>query len=300
MRHFLAGQNIGLITTRQTKDDFGVLATTVLAGHKSCAAYDINTVFPLYLYPDGDPGLQGELVPHENGRRPNLAGQFVAELEQRLGRKFVLDGRGDLKRTFGPEDILNFAYAIFHAPSYRERYAEFLKLDFPRLPLTADAMLFRRLCECGARLVSLHTMSEPGAEMVSFDVPGDNLVAQVVYVPPKAAVIEKAKPRAARQAELSAQLPDARAERPSLPAGATGRVYISPRQYFEGILPVTWKFRVGGYQVCEKWLKDRKDRALDHDDIECYQRIVGALSETRTLMAQIDSLISDHGNWPLR
>jgi hypothetical protein len=300
MRHFLAGQNIGLITTRQTKDDFAVFATTVLAGHKSCAAYDINTVFPLYLYPDGDLGIQRELVPHEDGRRANLAREFVAEFEQKLGRKFVLDGRGDLKRTFGPEDILNFAYAIFHAPSYRERYAEFLKLDFPRLPLTSDAMLFRRLCECGAKLVSLHTMREPGAEMVSFDVPGDNVVEQVVYVPPKAAVIEKAKPRAARQAALSGQLPDATAERPSLPAGATGRVYISPRQYFEGILPVTWQFLVGGYQVCEKWLKDRCGRVLDHDDIEHYQRIVSALSETRTLMAQIDSLISDHGDWPLR
>ncbi len=300
MRHFLAGQNIGLITTRQTKDDFAVLATTVLAGHKSCAAYDINTVFPLYLYSDGDLGIQRELVPEEGGRRANLAREFVAELERKLGRKFVLDGRGDLKRTFGPEDILNFAYAIFHAPSYRGRYAEFLKLDFPRLPLTTDAMLFRRLCECGARLVSLHTMREPAAEMVSFDVPGDNVVEQVVYVPPKAAVLQKAKPRAARQAGLSGELPGERARRPSRSAGVPGRVYISPGQYFEGVLPVIWEFRVGGYQVCEKWLKDRRGRALDHDDIEHYQHLVSALSETRTLMAQIDSLVADHGGWPLR
>ncbi len=100
--------------------------------------------------------------------------------------------------------------------------------------------------------------------------------------------------------ELSGELPDERAGRPSLPAGATGRVYINARQYFEGVLPVVWEFRVGGYQVCEKWLKDRRGRALDHDDIEHYQHIVSALSETRTLMAQIDSLVADHGNWPLR
>jgi hypothetical protein len=264
MRHFLAGQNVGLITTRQTKDDFAALATTLLAGHKSCAGYDINTVFPLYLYPDGEAGIQGELVPHENGRRPNLAAEFVRELERRLGWRFVPEGRGDLKRTFGPEDVFNYAYAIFHAPSYRRRYAEFLKLDFPRLPLTSDALLFRRLCGCGARLLSLHTLREPGLEMVSFDQPGDNIVTQVVFVPP------------------------------------TGRVHINPKQYFEGVLPVVWKFYIGGYQVCAKWLEDRKGRALDHDDIECYPRIVSALSETRTQMAQIDSLISDHGNWPLR
>ena len=257
-------------------------------------------MFPLYLYSDGDLGIQRELVPEEGGRRANLAREFVAELERKLGRKFVLDGRGDLKRTFGPEDILNFAYAIFHAPSYRGRYAEFLKLDFPRLPLTTDAMLFRRLCECGARLVSLHTMREPAVEMVSFDVPGDNVVEQVVYVPPKAAVLQKAKPRAARQAGLSGELPGERARRPSRSAGVPGRVCISPGQYFEGVLPVIWEFRVGGYQVCEKWLKDRRGRALDHDDIEHYQHLVSALSETRTLMAQINSLVADHGDWPLR
>ena len=300
MRHFLARENIGLITTRQTKDDFGVLATTMLAGHKSCAAYDINTVFPLYLYPDGDPGAQAELVPHEDGRRANLARGFVEELERKLGLRFLPDGRGDLRKSFGPEDVFNFAYAIFHAPSYRARYAEFLKLDFPRLPLTGDAMLFRRLCQCGARLVGLHVMRETGADMVSFDVPGDNLVRQVVYVPPEASVVEKPKARAARQVDLTGRLPREEPGRPSLAPGPAGRVYISPGQYFEGILPVVWEFRIGGYQVCERWLKDRRGRTLDHDDIEHYQRLVSALSETRTLMAQVDSLIADHGSWPLR
>ena len=79
-----------------------------------------------------------------------------------------------------------------------------------------------------------------------------------------------------------------------------GRVYINPRQFFEGIPPKVWQFRIGGYQVCEKWLKDRKGRTLTHDEIEHYQRTVSALAETRTLMAQIDSLISDHGGWPIR
>jgi len=91
----------------------------------------------------------------------------------------------------------------------------------------------------------------------------------------------------------------ARPERPELPRGPTGRMYINPKQYFEGVLPVVWEFRIGGYQVCEKWLKDRKGRTLEHDDIEHYQRTVAALSEPRTLMAQIDFLIADHGGWPI-
>jgi hypothetical protein len=77
------------------------------------------------------------------------------------------------------------------------------------------------------------------------------------------------------------------------------RVWINPNQYFGGVPKAVWEFHVGGYQVCEKWLKDRKGRVLMHDDIEHYQRTVSALAETRSLMAQIDALIADHGGWPL-
>jgi hypothetical protein len=142
-------------------------------------------------------------------------------------------------------------------------------------------------------------MQEFAPDYVSFDVAGSNEVEQVVYVPPKAAIAAKAKTRTTHQGELSGKEPVEAAEMPSLAAGPTGRVYINSKQYFEGILPVVWEFRIGGYQVCEKWLKDRKGRKLEHDEIEHYQRTVAALSETRTLMAQIDSLIQDHGGWPL-
>ncbi len=292
MRHFRAGENLGLVTTRQTKEDFGVLATSLIAGHKSCAGYDINTVFPLYLYANGDLP-EGDLFEHDNGRRPNLSKEFVADLETQLGLTFVPDGRGNLKKTFGPEDVFHYAYAIFHAPSYRERYVEFLKLDFPRVPLTSDPGLFRRLCERGAELVVLHTMKSHGPDLVSFDVPGDNVVEQVVYVPPKAAGAGK----------KSLEQPDLKGKVPAAPkghaAGSTGRVFINSKQCFEGIPPAVWSFRIGGYQVCEKWLKDRRGRALEHDELEHYQRTVSALAETRHLMAQVDSIIADHGGWPL-
>jgi len=294
MRHFLAGANLGFVTTRQTKEDFGVVATNVIAGHKSCAAYDINTVFPLYLYANGDLPDK-DLFAHENGRRPNLNGDFVTAVESALGLTFVPDGRGSLKKIFGPEDILNYAYAIFHSLTYRQRYIEFLKLDFPRVPITSDPMLFRRLCECGSTLVALHTMRAEGPDILSFDIPGDNEVKQVVYVPPKSAVAADAKKRSVPP-DLEGNLPQ---QAGGYEAGPTGRVYINSKQYFDGITPAVWQFRIGGYQVAEKWLKDRKGRTLTHDEIEHYQRTIAALAETRTLMAQIDSLISDHGGWPL-
>jgi len=142
-------------------------------------------------------------------------------------------------------------------------------------------------------------MREFAPDYVSFDVAGTNEVEQVAYVPPKSAVAGKSKARETRQGELSGKETAEAAERPALAAGPTGRVYINRKQYFEGVLPVVWEFQIGDYQVCEKWPKDRKGRRLEHDEIEHYQRTVAALSETRTLMAQIDSLIHDHGGWPL-
>jgi predicted helicase len=83
-------------------------------------------------------------------------------MEEKLGMRFVADGRGDLRETFGPEDVFDYMYAVFHSPTYRSRYAEFLKIDFPRLPLTASADLFRALCQLGQRLVALHLMEQFG------------------------------------------------------------------------------------------------------------------------------------------
>jgi hypothetical protein len=304
MSHLLAKDNLALCCLRQARrgqtDSF--LVGQGLVCKDVVSIFDIGTVFPLYLYPNGETDAQRELVPHENGRRPNLAAQFVQEFAEIVGLRFTAEGPGDLKKTFGPEDILHYAYALFHAPSYRERYAEFLKLGFPRLPLTSDRALFARLCQRGEKLVALHLMREdaPYSDVeIPFDVPGTNVVEQVVYVPPRAAVTVKGKGPAERQAELSGETVPERG-RSELPSGPSGRVYINPKQYFEGVLPVVWEFRIGGYQVCEKWLKDRKGRTLAHDDIEHYQRTVAALSETRTLMAEIDSLIHDHGGWPIK
>jgi predicted helicase len=262
MRHMLAGPNVALLATRLTRDKWEVLASNTIAGHKSMAAYDINSLFPLYLYQDGR--MPETLFDHENGRRPNLATAFIEDVAARLKMKFVPDGRGDLKKTFGPEDIFHYAYAVFHSPTYRKRYAEFLKIDFPRLPLTSDKALFARLCALGAELVGLHLLERVPAPVATYPQPGDSVVEKPHYKPPT--------------------------------DQAPGRIYVNKDQFFENVPPEVWEFHVGGYQVCEKWLKDRKGRTLSYDEIETYRKITESLRQTLRLAAEIDRAIPA---WPL-
>ena len=105
---------------------------------------------------------------------------------------FVPEDRGDLETTFGPEDVFFYAYAVFHTPAYRQRYVEFLRGDFPRLPLTSNKALFAALAGKGAELAALHLLEAPALEklITSFSVPGSNLVEKVRYVIPPGPPLE--------------------------------------------------------------------------------------------------------------
>ena len=199
-------------------------------------------------------------------RSPNLSREFLRDCETRLGLRFVEEASGEAD-SFSPEDVFYYCYAIFHSPLYRERYAEFLRIDFPRLPLTSSVPLFRRLGALGGELVAWHLLQHPELEGVGglitrFPVHGDNRV-------------EKGHPKFDE---------------------ARRRVRINREQYFEGVARELWEHRVGGYQVLQKWLADRRGRTLSVDETQQYQRIVRALQETRALMAEIDAAI---GSFPL-
>ena len=296
MLNMLTGENLGLLATRQTRDQWDVFVTMVVTGHKSLSAYDITSLFPLYVYPNRVLAMshQTSLFPTEQNqkgeREANLAPAFIADATAHLGLTFILDGAGDLQQTFGPEDVFHYIYAVLHSPSYRSRYAEFLKIDFPRIPITTDLDLFRALCSRGAALVRIHLLTSPALShrTVGFPIPaanGENLV-------------EAGHPRYVAPGENDPE---------SGEPVETGRVYISkgnPKtgmrgQYFEGVPADIWEFHVGGYQVCEKWLKDRRGRTLNFDDITHYQKIIGALGETLRLMGEIDAAIDERGGWPL-
>ncbi len=252
MRHMLAGENVGLITMRQVSLDepyTHTLATGYIADNRAfVSSKGITLVIPLYLYPDAErKDLLSDLEPQE--RRPNLKSELLAALSGAYGREVT------------PEGVFHYIYSVLYAPSYRERYADFLRLDFPRIPFPTEREVFETMSELGARLVNLHLLRSPELDppLARFEGQGDNRVA-------------KNKREGFRY--------DAQ----------TGRVYINATQYFGPVPLEVWEYAIGGYQVAHKWLKDRRERRLSLDEIRTYCRIVTALKYTIALQEEIDEV----------
>ena len=267
MNHLIFNENLALITTRQiTNLEFCHVFSTTFGAEKKCCSHDrASYIFPLYLYPTNTPTLFDSTPTNApGGRKPNLSPEFITEFSQKLDLEFIIDGKGDKSKTFGPEDIFNYIYAVFHSPNYRQRYAEFLKIDFPRVPLTSNAALFWELVIKGDKLVKYHLMKETGTEISTYPIPGSDIVEQVKYN------------------ENHQQ------------------IWINAEQYFDQVRQPIWNFYIGGYQVCQKWLKDRKGRQLNFDDISHYQNIISIISETIKIMEDIDIIIEKYGGFPLQ
>jgi predicted helicase len=275
MVNMLGKNNLGLVTTRQQSQELREWSLVYCSNSliETCSisnkTREANYLFPLHIHPKKDKRktrqvnlftVEGE----ESDSIPNFAPTFLVVITTNLGLRFIPEGCGDLRTTFGPEDIFHYIYAIFHSPTYRSRYAGFLKMDFPRVPLTSSLPLFRALCALGKELVAFHLLEAPKVSqfITSYPISGDNRV-------------EKGCPRYVE---------------------GQGRVFINPAQYFEGVPPQVWQFHIGGYQVLEKWLKDRRGRQLTYADLTHYQKVVVALAETIRLMAEVDKAIPE---WPI-
>ena len=210
---------------------------------------------------------------------------FPARKRADVGRVQSGDEISNIRRTtFGaplagrnPEELVGYIYAILHSPEYRRRYAGALRIEFPRIPTDCAWSLADELCRLGWELVELHLMESPKLHgfITTYSGPENPEVARVGWS--DGTVWLHAGKTNAREGH--------RATRP----GTIG---------FRGVPEVVWDFHIGGYQVCHKWLKDRKGATLSDDDIAHYQKIVVALNETIRIMAEIDEVIEAHGGWP--
>lgn len=254
--HFIGHKNIGLAMMRQASVDQGyshVLAINSVADNR--AQYSnrgIMAASPLWLYEDGSTDIFDQ---SSCEKRPNLAGEFIDEISINIGGAPIL------------EDVFAWIYAVLYTPSYRSRYADFLRRDFPRIPLPSGRDLFERFVTIGHQLVALHTMEQKQARITRFDVTGTNEVVKVRW---------------------------------ASESGGQGRVYINDVQYFDGVPQSVWDTHIGGYRVSEKWLKDRKGRQLSFEDIMHYHEVIAALARTLELQADLDDLIVAYGGWPLK
>jgi len=228
MSHIVGKENMAIVTARQ----FGggshfICLITKTVSEISSQPYAPYTLFPIYLY-----SKDGSCV-------PNIKKEIVDEIENIVGK-------------VSPENIFDYIYAVLHSPSYREKYKEFLKIDFPRVSYPKDAESFKELIAFGAELRSLHLLESPKVNqfITTYPIEGSDTIEKLAY--------------------------------------KDGNVFINKDQYFGNVPEIAWNFYIGGYQPAQKWLKDRKERVLNNEDIEHYQKIIVALTETDRIMKKID------------
>lgn len=266
MRHMLTKGAVALIFKRQAREDkegytyFFAIDCPFSEGLFAIDPRGREFIAPLTLALEERDG--GQLNLGGNTATPNFTPSFLSILSSTLG--VIQEGPFGLPKSQSSEDIFHYMYAVFHSHNYRKRYAESLKVDFPRLPITRKITLFNALKKLGSNLRELHFLDLTISKVSSPEFVGGRspTVDKVFWM--------------------------------------NNTIWVNKEQTagFKCINEEVWNFHIGGYQVCEKWLKDRKGRKLTKDDIEHYQKIVVALSETIRLMAEIDKVIDEHGGWP--
>lgn len=219
-------------------------------------------VFPLYIYSQ-----------KENGQN-----NLISEKQANFSPKFIAAITGKLGYTPTPEKIFYYIYAVFHSPNYRQRYAQFLKIDFPRLPLTNNGDLFNQLVDKGETLVNLHLLKK---------LPDINLTQSNFLASDDLPIFQEKKGEFHYQGDGKNEVNQVKYDENK------GQIFINKDCYFSDVSQQLWEFRISGYQVLEKWLKDRQkaEISLSSSDITHYQKILIVITETIKIMTEIDKII---------
>jgi predicted helicase len=254
MKHLLVGSNLALDVCKQLISEnythafiINDIADDSFVSNKS---RERGYVMPLYLYPDNS---DQQTINNKSDRTPNLNKLIIENIASCLSIKFINEKEAN-DNTFAPIDVLDYIYAVLYSPTYRSKYKEFLKIDFPRVPYPKNADTFWKLVKLGGELRRIHLLESPVVNnfITKYPINGSNEVTKLKY--------------------------------------EDGKVWINVDQYFDHVPQVAWEFYIGGYQPTQKWLKDRKGRVLSYEDIQHYQKIIVALVETDRIMKEIDMI----------
>jgi predicted helicase len=253
MQHFLNGENLGLISARSNKSGScdHFFISKYMMETKCGERTTQSAIFPLFLYPEIS---SQQKLEEKSSRVSNLNNKIIKQISSNLELNF-LDEINTSKDIFSPMDILDYIYSVMYNPTYRKKYEVFLKSDFPVIPYPKHKETFWELVKLGGEIRQIHLLESAVVDnfITLYPVKGDNIVNK------------------------KANFED-------------GKVWINNNQYFENVPQVAWEFYIGGYQPAQKWLKDRKDRVLSEEDLNHYQKIIVALTETDRIMKEIDTI----------
>ena len=252
----IRGKNLALISVRQasfseTWQHIGITDKICEACVISNRGREINYLFPLYLYaPDKDGKLPKSVKEVYGVTNPFVKKEVIENIypafREEINKKY--------NKIFSAEQIFFYIYAILHSPYYREKYQEFLRIEFPRIPFPDDKESFLALSALGEQLKQAHLLEEiPNIPIpIRYEGEGGDKVTKIIYFNKK--------------------------------------LLINPSKFFTPIEPEVWNFYIGGYQVLNKYLKERKGRELSLDEIEHFKKIVASLTATGELMEKIDPI----------
>jgi len=237
MDNFLS-DNLAIVTTKNSKqENFDEVFITNHITDKHLIGHQ-TFVFPIFTYSDINNGnnLFGKIGPQQTNLSDKLWDNVTTGVE--------------------PERVLSYIYAILYSNTYRKKYNEFLKVDFPRIPFTKNVDLFYKIAELGKELIDLHLLKSErlNGSSAEFLVVGDNRVKERKYN---------------KKEEC---------------------LYINEKQYFTTVTPEVWNYYIGGYQVLDKWLKDRTERVLSNDEVNHFLKVITALNWTLHFQKEIDKL----------
>lgn len=252
-------QNLGLITVRRPRDprkwQYAFITDKIISGGTAISPLDRSYLFPLYIY---------HKKTKEGGGNPGGLVMLFEKGEEYKAREANIAPQliEKLGEVYGavptPEGILAYIYAVLYSDIYRTRYDDFLRADFPRIPFTKNKELYEKMAELGMKLVDLHLLQfSEQEEKARLEGEGDGWVREIRYDP------------------------------------SLGRVYINESQFFENITQKVWEYEIGTYQICEKWLQDRKGRELSLSDAKLYRKVVKAIEQTMKIQEEIDALYSE-------
>lgn len=241
MKHFINRENIGLVFTRGIISDIDFENIFI-----SDKIIDINftkyqTYFaPLYLYEEVDSSTD---LNFDEECKPNFKKSFIDFLKKYLNGSLI-------KSEDYPHKILSYIYAVLYAPTYRSRYKEDLKYDYPRIPFTDDSSLFDSLSSLGSALIDLHLLKKVPAPSSSYPISGDDNIDFCKF--------------------------------------EDSKIKINSFQYFDNVSEEVYNYSIGGYKPIEKYIKARETLTLN--DIMHIQKVISVIEKTIEIQKSIDEV----------